>query len=376
MNKWEKVLLQDVAFFQEGPGLRNWQWRPSGMKVINVTNILGDAAGTVDISNTDKYVSMEEFATKYSHFAVEDGDIVVASSGNTYGKCGRITKRCLPLMMNTSVIRFHVKDSGRLVSDYLYAFLRSKEFKNQIEQYVIGGAQPNFGPSHVKKMTIRIPPLAIQRRIADILSAYDDLIENNCRRIEILEETARLKYRKMVVSANCGGLIELGALALFSRGKVITQKTAIEGDVPVVAGGVAPAYYHNSANTLSPVITISGSGANAGYTRMYFERIWASDCSWIDASRTDHLYFVYCYLKENADVVRNLQQGAAQPHVYPKDINALPVPKLADEYLVRFEKDVGMLFEQQAVLSLQNAKLAAARDMLLPRLMSGKLEVA
>src|SRR3990172_7711415 len=102
---WEVVPLKDYAFFQEGPGLRNWQWTKSGMKVINVTNILPD--GQVDINNTDKFISIAEFEEKYSHFAVEAGDIIVASSGNTYGKIGRINNLHLPLMMNTSVIRFH-----------------------------------------------------------------------------------------------------------------------------------------------------------------------------------------------------------------------------------------------------------------------------
>jgi hypothetical protein len=94
---WPETPLRDVAFFQEGPGLRTYQWRDGGMKVINVTNIIGD--GSVDTTNTDKYISIDEFETKYPHFAVEEGDIVVASSGNTYGKVGRIRVENLPLSL-------------------------------------------------------------------------------------------------------------------------------------------------------------------------------------------------------------------------------------------------------------------------------------
>src|SRR5436309_5247709 len=119
----KKVPLRDVAFFQEGPGLRTHQWAVDGMKVINVTNIIGD--GSVDVTNTDKFVALDEFETRYAHFAVEENDIVVASSGNTYGKVGRIRVEHLPLMMNTSVIRFHSGDKTRLDDEFLYGWLRS-----------------------------------------------------------------------------------------------------------------------------------------------------------------------------------------------------------------------------------------------------------
>ena len=133
---WDCVPLPDVVFFQEGPGLRKWQWTDSGMKVINVTNILED--GQIDTSNTSRFISLEEFDRKYRHFAVEDRDIVVASSGNTYGKVGRVSSRDLPIMMNTSVVRFHSSKPDRLDDDFLYAFLRSHIFKNGSSRTCVG----------------------------------------------------------------------------------------------------------------------------------------------------------------------------------------------------------------------------------------------
>ena len=252
-------------------------------------------------------------------------------------------------------------------TDFCYYLLKDLRLNN----YAGGTAQPLITQGIIKQIEIPLPPLTIQRRIADILSAYDDLIENNRCRIAILEETARLAYRKWF-GGEVGRKTTLGTIAPFVRGKVITQKNAIPGKVPVVAGGLEPAYFHNEANTSNPVITISGSGANAGFTRMYFEPIWASDCSWCDRTKARWLYFAYCYLKENGESLRNLQQGAAQPHVYPKDINALVVmlPD-SDDVLDAFELSVSPLFEQCGVLQKQSAALAAARDKLLPRLMKG-----
>ncbi|MBX3121037.1 MAG: restriction endonuclease subunit S [Fimbriimonadaceae bacterium] len=191
-----KVPLGDVAFFQEGPGLRTHQWTTEGMKVINVTNIIGD--GSVNVTNTDKFVSLEEFETRYAHFAIEENDIVVASSGNTYGKVGRIRVEHLPLMMNTSVIRFHSQDRSSLDNDFLYVWLRSPEFINQVEGFVTGGAQPNFGPTHLKRMRITLPGIQHQKAIADILSAYDDLIENNKRRDGVAGGSGAAALSRMV----------------------------------------------------------------------------------------------------------------------------------------------------------------------------------
>ena len=195
-QSWKLAKLPEYVFFQEGPGLRKWQWTDDGMKVINVKNILPD--GSIDLSNSDRYISLEEFEQRYSHFAVEDGDIVVASSGS-YGKVGRIYRRHLPLMMNTSVIRFHPLSPESLDPNYLFAFLRSNLFHNQVESLVTGSVQKNFGPSHLKIMEIPVPLLPTQRNIAAVLSAYDDLIENNTRRIKILEEMASAIYREWFV---------------------------------------------------------------------------------------------------------------------------------------------------------------------------------
>ena len=71
----------------------------------------------------------------------------------------------------------------------------------------------------------------------------------------------------------------LETLAIPKRGKTITKKSVVAGDIPVVAGGLKPAYFHNTSNVDGPAITVSASGANAGYVNLYHDAIWASDCS-------------------------------------------------------------------------------------------------
>ena len=238
-----------------------------------------------------------------------------------------------------------------------------------------GGSRNALTKGNIEQFEILRPPLPIQQRIADILGAYDDLIENNRRRISLLENMARELYRERFVRrTDEGRVVTLGEIAKFSRGKVITKNETRPGNVPVIAGGLEPAYYHDTAITTAPVVTVSGSGANAGYAAIYFENVWVSDCSWVDATTTAYPFFTYCFLKENEIVLRNLQQGAAQPHVYPKDINALEALLPDGGKLATFEAEVAPFFDEQANLLAQNRSLARQRDAFLPRLMSGKID--
>jgi len=167
-NDWNVELLPNVAWFQEGPGLRNWQFKKSGMKVINVTNL---EDGGINLERTDRHISLDEFNKTYSHFEIQSGDIVMASSGNSYCKTSVVSESDLPLMMNTSVIRF--KPINNFEYDFLLAFLISIFFKEQIDLLITGGAQPNFGPYHLRKIFLPVPKPEEQRAIAIILSNMD-----------------------------------------------------------------------------------------------------------------------------------------------------------------------------------------------------------
>ncbi len=239
-------------------------------------------------------------------------------------------------------------------------------------------------------LDIPFPSIETQNQIANILSAYDNLIENNQKQIKLLEEAAQRLYKEWFVDLHFPGyentpivngvpqgwkVVTLGEIAFFKRGKTITKNQTCEGFVPVVAGGLEPAYYHNRSNTASPVITVSGSGANAGFTRMYHTEIWASDCSFVDAKSTDRIYFAYCVLKNKKNDIDALQKGAAQPHVYAKDINALELLVPSTTCLVEFERLVTPFFEKIKALYQQIELSKEARERLLPKLMSGEIEV-
>lgn len=178
--EWSEEFLKDLCWFQEGPGLRNWQFTSNGMKVINITNLEN---GYLNLSKTDRHISIKEFDRMYKHFEIDEGDIVMASSGNSYGKVSVVRGKDLPLMMNTSVIRF--KPSYKIEYKFLLQFLKSKLFISQIDLLITGGAQPNFGPAHLNKITINLPHTKEeQEAIATILHDMDDEIEKLEKKLE------------------------------------------------------------------------------------------------------------------------------------------------------------------------------------------------
>ena len=281
-------------------------------------------------------------------------------------------------------------DKKKVCPQFLAYYILAPKQQYELLGTANGATVAHVNIPNIRNMPVNIPKIEIQERIAEILSSYDDLIENNKKQIKLLEEAAERLYREWFVDLHFPGCEDVkivdgvpkgwldgtvGNIALFKRGKTITKAQIHKGNVPVVAGGLEPAYYHNVANTVAPVITISGSGANAGFARLYNVDIFASDCSFVDSQTTPYLFWVYCFIKDSKAKLDSLQKGAAQPHVYAKDINALKIYIPTDDILDRFCKVVAPYFGKIKNLQRQNDLLLQARDRLLPRLMSGEVEV-
>jgi type I restriction enzyme, S subunit len=174
---WEEVGLPDLAWFQEGPGVRNYQFTQAGIKLLNGTNI---SNGKITLNTTNRHISENEAFGSYKHFLVDAGDILIASSGITidkfHEKVAFAQSEHLPLCMNTSTIRFKIY-SDKITDQYLYFFLQSDSFKDQIGKQATGSAQLNFGPAHLKKVNLAISSnLEEQRAIATVLSDMDAAI--------------------------------------------------------------------------------------------------------------------------------------------------------------------------------------------------------
>lgn len=172
---WLTVPLASAVYFQEGPGLRNWQFRPSGIPFLNIRTLQD---GKVNRALC-QFLDPAEVENKYSHFLVRAGDILCSTSG-TIGKLAVAEADDLPLMLNTSIVRFAPYGTSGPDRRFIRLYLGTRLFLDQANRSTTGSAQVNMGPRQLKEMAFPLPPLAEQHRIVarvDELMALCDQLE-------------------------------------------------------------------------------------------------------------------------------------------------------------------------------------------------------
>lgn len=369
-----KYKLGDIVTLLNGRAYLMPELQDSGKyRILRVGNLSGG-------NDSWYYSDMELDENKYC----ENGDLLYAWACNFGPHIWREEK---------VIYHYHiwklVENKEKVDRTYLYYYLL-----HQTPFYlggVNGATMVHITKKNMEKKTVYIPSsLNVQHRIASILSTYDSLIENNTKRIRLLEKMAENLYKEWFVRFRFPGHenVEMenglpkgwkrGSLSdvcEFKRGKNITSSEMQEGNVPVISAGLEPSGYHSCSNVRGVNVTMSSSGANAGYIAIHYSDIWAADCSYIEESTTGNIYYVYELLNNIRTVINNFQRGAAQPHVYPKDVNRIKLILPSKELMLKANGRLEIMHKEIYNLQKQNSLLARQRDLLLPRLMSGKLEV-
>ena len=381
---WEKVKLGDIALnIQTGPfgsQLHQSDYSDVGTTVVMPQDIVGYSITTHKIARVG-----ENHVNRLSRYKLNQGDILFPRRGDV-GKCAYITENEEGWLCGTGCLKVEINPNVA-DSKFIAYQLRLPNLIEWLEKSSVGATMPNINRDILAGVPLELPDLPTQKKVVGTLSNYDALIEVNEKRIKILEEMAMRIYREWFVQMRFPGhqstqlkkglpegwhfgiLLNLGE---FRRGKNITKDETILGNIPVVSGGINPACYHNKANAKGPVVTVSASGANAGFTRLYYEDIWAANCSYIDSS-CQNIMYLYVFLKVFKTLIENLQKGAAQPHVYAKDLNNLSIVIPSEKLIKDYQKRVTPIFQVIHSLNLQNKVLQKMRDRLLPRLMNGKI---
>ena len=311
--------------------------------------------------------------------------VVVAMYGATAGRSA-IAK--IPLTTNQACCNLVVDDQA---ADYRFVYYALRLLYEELEGLAKGSAQTNLSLGIIKSFQIPLPPLPVQRRIADVLSAYDDLIENNRRRIAILEETARLAYRKWFGGSEQSKTATLGEVCQTFGGG--TPKTSVpefwNGDIPwVVPTDITRntclsvldterkitelGLEKSSAKMLPANAILMTSRASVGYfgiadfpvcTNQGFISIIPNDDSW--------RWYLLFNLMSRVEEIRSNAKGSTFPEISRARFRSMDVAIPEDNALIEFNNVVEPLMQQVRILAKQNAFLATARDMLLPRLMKG-----
>ncbi len=304
-------------------------------------------------------------------------------------------------------VKFWVNNHAHIIqgkewnnTKYLYYYLNLIDFR----PFVTWSAQPKLTQDNLSSIILEVHDIHEQNKIATVLSSIDKKAELNNKINTELEVMAKTLYDYWFVQFDFPDknwkpykssgwemvwnkelkteipkgweVLKIGDLTEVKRGVNITKKTVAVWSVPVIAAGLEPSCYHNKSNTLSPVITVSWSGANAGYIHLHTQEIWASDCSYIDQSMCNEIYTMYLFLKKRQGDVYNMQKGSAQPHVYPKDIMDIKIEVNKNLGIFsKFEEIVSPIFMTIGSNRSENQNLSELRDWLLPMLMNGQVSV-
>ena len=253
--------------------------------------------------------------------------ITVAGSG---AYAGFVSYWNTPIFVSDA---FTVDPSNFLLHKYVFQWLKMNQQK--IFETQKGAGVPHVHGKDIAGFLIPIPSLSEQERIVGILDTFTASIDN------LKEQIAQRRkqyeyYRDQLLDLEGKPGVEwkkLGEVCTFNRGRTITAKDAVQGSIPVIAGGQTPSYYHNEPNRTGESITVAGSGAYAGFVSYWNTPIFVSDAFTVDPSNFLLHKYVFQWLKMNQQKIFETQKGAGVPHVHGKDIAGflIPIPSLSEQ---------------------------------------------
>jgi type I restriction enzyme S subunit len=343
-------------------------------------------------------------------FILEEGDLIVAMTEQAPGLLG--SSAWIPasnkFLHNQRLGRIVELDERCLDKRFLYYLFNTRTVRHQISASATGTKVRHTAPERIGQVRVNLPPISVQCRIATMLSAYDDLIENNRRRMALLEEAAQQLYREWFVRLRFPGHehthITHGvperwektnashAMSILSGS---TPKTSVpdfwDGDIPFYTPKDAsdPCYIleternitelglNNCNSRLYPrdTVFISARGTVGKLNLAYQPMAMSQSCYALVGKGHISQFFLYCALRESIEHLKQHAVGAVFNAIVVDTFTRIPF-LMPDAKNVRFfEETVAPMLNQVGNLKQQTQKLRAARDLLLPRLMSGEIPV-
>lgn len=375
---WPQVLfdtlIEHSAF---GPRFSGACYSDVGnVATLRTTDISADGIISLD---TMPEATIEE--NKFAGHFLRVGDLVISRSGRI-GTTAIFNGYRKPVLPGAFLIRFRLNKNKVDPLFYRY-FFNSKEGQELLHSVARGAAQQNINITNVRRLPVPLPPLDKQSSIAETLSDFDDLIENNRRRIQLLEESAHLLYQEWFVYLRFPGHEQiritdgvpegwakkpLKQIAKLNYGKALKAELRVPGSYPVY-GSSGEVGTHEKALCKGPGIVIGRKG-NVGSVFWLDRDFYPIDTVYF-INREESNLFLYHALQNvqfiNTDVA---VPGLNRDMAYSREI-LIPANSILEQFLDEANPIHAQIFKLQEY----NEKLAQARDLLLPKLMSGELAV-
>lgn len=339
---------------------------------------------TADVKNADYYIT--KYSDTYNESGLaqsklwDKGTLCITIAANIADTGVLAFPACFP----DSIMGFVPFEGVANTRFIKYCFDRLQRDCKQISQ---GTAQDNLSWEKLSTIKFCIPEYKEQCRIADILSAYDDLIENNQKQIKLLEEAAQRLYKEWFVDLRFPGhentkivdgvpegwsRTNINEILTFHRGYDLTKNEMKAGRYPVV-GSTTVIGYHNEFKIKGPGI-VTGRSGSLGKYQFIWDNFWPHNTSLYISDYKDHnIFFVYSLL-QTVDFA-SLNNGGAIPTLNRNVLSNIEVIEPTDELQEMFAKIAEPQYQKIKNLEKQNNQLKMARDVLLPKLMSGEVEV-
>ena len=350
-----------------------------------------------DIKNgkicTESLVYLEkEVQEKIKRYVINSGDIAITIVGASVGDVGYATPEVDGYNLTENAVRL-TSFSENVNSKYLFYILYQKQYRDYMQLIAGAAAQPKLGIYKVQRIKVELPNIETQNKIVDILSAYDELIENNNKRITILEQMAENLYKEWFVRFRFPGYettefedgipynwekIGISDVYDIKYGKTLsTSEIRTSGEFAVYgANGVIGYYDKFNCDNYVTLITSRGNGSG-DVLRTHHKKSFITNNSFtvIPKGKYNYLKHEFTYWSMKNVNFKSVCSGAAQPQLTNNSINSLSIILPDSELINSFCNIVENYFALIENLLEENENLTKQRDLLLPRLMSGKLEV-
>ncbi len=350
-----------------------------GTRFLRITDIVPESVDWESVP----YCEIDDLNKE--RFALDVGDIVVARTGATVGYA-KLIREPVDAVFASYLVRFRV-DSTKADPGFIGRLVESHVYKSFVQSRIGGAAQPNASAPVLGSFEFRLPPKHEQTRIADTLSTYDDLIENNRRRMALLEESARLLYREWFVRLRFPGhehtrstegvpegweRMPLEDALVLQRGFDLPTQARQEGTVPIY-GSTGILGYHDKAKAFAPGV-VTGRSGTLGEVQYVADDYWPLNTAlWVKKFKRVTPLFALFLLREMD--LKQYNGGASVPTLDRKTVHKVEILVPSNLLLCSFDEFAADVFAQIKNLNSQNEKLRTARDLLLPRLMSGEIAV-
>ncbi|MFN8429673.1 MAG: restriction endonuclease subunit S [Spirosomataceae bacterium] len=384
---WEKVEIGKVSKVISGFAFKSKDFQPTGTPVIKIKNIKDE---NIVLDESDCVDSAIEVPIR---FHLSKGDILISLTGSHItlpsSVVGRVAKyrHETNSYLNQRAGKFINFDNEKCFKDYLFYFLLQKETLTKIANKAQGAAnQANISPSDVEGVEINLPPLPTQRKIASILSAYDDLIENNLKRIKLLEEKASLMYKLMQKELSDAENVNLYDFANIQMGFAFKAEAFNEeGEgIPIIRIRDIPSQMTKSYTTqeVDNQYWVEKGDLLIGMDGEFHMNEWLGQRGYLvqrvcrlRAKNELNQSYLWQALKEPIHYYETTISGATVAHLGKKHLEEIFIAQPKDSMKNELE-EMNTMRKLKIILAEQNTKLREARDILLPKLMSGQIEVS